>query len=164
MGMTVYVDDFRARYARMVTCHILADSDAELHAMAAAIGVDRRLFQHQASKPWRDHYDICLAKRQQAIARGAVLVSRKEVVRLLRRKRGLYLPFAMLAPPSAQSPLPDRRQQILLGPHRHNRLQFRISLQHLRVEVFRHGLTEEVLQLDGVGDRLRIGVVVHVAV
>lgn len=43
--MTVYVDDMRAPFGRMKMCHMVADSDAELHAMAARIGVARRWHQ-----------------------------------------------------------------------------------------------------------------------
>jgi hypothetical protein len=48
-----------------VMCHMIADTDDELHAMAAAIGVARRW--HQG-----DHYDIAKSKREQAIKLGAV--------------------------------------------------------------------------------------------
>lgn len=71
--MSVYVDDMRARYRRMILCHMLADSVDELHAMADRIGVARRWFQV-------DHYDICLAKRALALRAGAVEISRREAV------------------------------------------------------------------------------------
>jgi hypothetical protein len=35
--MTVYVDDMRARYGRLILCHMLASSDAELHDMARVV-------------------------------------------------------------------------------------------------------------------------------
>ena len=66
--MSVYVDDMRARYGRLIMCHMIADSDAELHAMADAIGVDRRW--HQG-----DHYDIALSKQALAVAAGAVEIT-----------------------------------------------------------------------------------------
>lgn len=62
--MTVYVDDMRASYRRMIMCHMIGDTEAELHAMAARIGVARRWYQG-------DHYDICLAKRALAVEYGA---------------------------------------------------------------------------------------------
>jgi hypothetical protein len=62
--VSVYVDDMRARYGRMIMCHMLADTPAELHAMADRIGVARRWFQNKASTP---HYDIALSKRALAV-------------------------------------------------------------------------------------------------
>ena len=53
--MSVYVDNMRAPYRRMIMCHMIADTEAELHAMADSIGVARKWYQG-------DHYDICLAK------------------------------------------------------------------------------------------------------
>lgn len=70
--MTVYVDDMRAKYGRMTMCHMIADTEAELHAMADAIGVDRRWYQKNASRP---HYDISLGKRAKAVELGAVEVT-----------------------------------------------------------------------------------------
>lgn len=70
--MTVYVDDVRHRLGRMVMCHMWADTEAELHAMAAAIGIQRRWFQQPPKASWK-HYDISLGKKDQAIALGAVL-------------------------------------------------------------------------------------------
>ena len=79
--MTVYVDTMRARYGRLVLCHMIADSDDELHAMADRIGVARKWFQAQASTP---HYDICLAKKALALKHGAVELSRRDMGRKLR--------------------------------------------------------------------------------
>lgn len=81
----VYVDDMKAQYGRMVMCHMLADSDAELHAMADQIGVARKW--HQKAGTPHSHYDICLAKRAQAVAAGAIEIERQQVGALLRQKR-----------------------------------------------------------------------------
>jgi hypothetical protein len=79
--MPVYVDNARNRYGRMVMCHMLADTRAELHAMADAIGVARRWFQD-------DHYDVCLSKRGEAVRRGAHEITVREAVLVRRAFRG----------------------------------------------------------------------------
>ena len=82
--MSVYVDEARYRYRRMIMCHMLADTPAELHAMADRIGVARRWYQRHASTP---HYDIAKSKRQLALAAGALELGRREVVEVIRRIR-----------------------------------------------------------------------------
>jgi hypothetical protein len=83
--MTVYVDDMRARYGRMVMCHMAADTSAELLAMAREIGVSRRWLQKQGA--WNEHFDICLSKRALAVKAGAVEISRRDLVRGMRKRR-----------------------------------------------------------------------------
>ncbi len=80
--MSVYVDDMRAALGRMVMCHMIADTDEELHAMAEKIGVLQKWYQG-------DHYDICLAKRKLAVSAGAIELSRMQLGRrvIAERKR-----------------------------------------------------------------------------
>ena len=80
----IYVDDFFAPYGRMKMCHLLADTDEELHAMADRIGVARRHFQVTVSG---QHYDVCAAKRQLAIAAGAVQVTVRQAAMMARQRR-----------------------------------------------------------------------------
>lgn len=82
--MTVYVDTGAYRYGRMVMCHMIADTPAELAAMVDQIGVSRRWFQDQGSTP---HFDIAKTKRHLAIAAGAVVLDRREFVEAMRRVR-----------------------------------------------------------------------------
>lgn len=82
--MTVYVDDARIPYGRMLMCHMVADSADELHAMADRIGVRRRWYQARSSLP---HYDICLSKRRLAVQAGAVEVNRRQMGHLVLRLR-----------------------------------------------------------------------------
>ncbi len=78
--MTVYVDDMRAPYGRMIMCHMIADSDDELRAMARRIGVDER--HHQG-----DHFDVCLQKRALAVKAGAVELTRMKLGRMVIEQR-----------------------------------------------------------------------------
>jgi len=77
--VTVYVDSERNRFGRIVMCHMFADTAAELHTMAEAIGMRRSWYQapdgtKRASFP---HYDVCLMRRAKAIDPGAVEVDRR---------------------------------------------------------------------------------------
>lgn len=87
--MTVYVDDMRAPLGRMVMCHMVADSPAELLAMADRIGVARRWLQDAGT--CREHFDVCAAKRAAAVAAGAVEISQRELGAMLIARRA---PFA----------------------------------------------------------------------
>lgn len=83
--MTVYVDDMRAPFGRMKMCHMVADTDAELHAMAARIGVARRW--HQAPPAHDSHYDIAQSKRKLALLEGAVQVTLRQLSAMVMRRR-----------------------------------------------------------------------------
>ncbi len=82
--MAVYVDDMKAGYGRMVMCHMVADTEAELHAMADLIGVDRKWYQypHKSRHP---HYDIALSKRALAVANGAQEIRWRDAPEICRR-------------------------------------------------------------------------------
>lgn len=83
--MAVYVDDMNAPYGRMKMCHLIADSDEELHAMAARIGVARRY--HQAPPRHDSHYDIALSKKEQALAAGAIPITWRQCGAMNRRRK-----------------------------------------------------------------------------
>jgi hypothetical protein len=70
--MTVYVDDVRHRFGRMVMCHLWADTVEELHAFAARLGLKRRWFQCPPKASW-EHYDISLSVKSKALKLGAIL-------------------------------------------------------------------------------------------
>lgn len=78
--MAVYVDDMRAQFGRMILCHMLADTEAELHKMAGEIGVARKWFQG-------DHYDVSLSKRKMAVRLGAQEITQREAVEIRNRNR-----------------------------------------------------------------------------
>lgn len=81
--MAVYVDGEQNKFRRMVMCHMFADTIAELHAMADAIGMRREWFQ-PLSFP---HYDVAKGRRAAAVARGAVEVDRRAGGEIRRRLR-----------------------------------------------------------------------------
>jgi hypothetical protein len=83
--MTVYVDDMKAKLGRMTMCHMLADSDEELLAMAHKIGVP--LHHHQFPGTPKSHFDICMQKKALAIAAGAVQITMKDAGRIIKRRR-----------------------------------------------------------------------------
>ena len=65
----VYVDDMKAKFGRMVMCHMMADTTEELLAMADKIGVQRKWLQ-KPGQP-EEHFDIALVKRAEAVKAGA---------------------------------------------------------------------------------------------
>lgn len=82
--MAVYVDRQQNRFRDMVMCHMLADTEAELHAMAKRIGARREWYQRDASTP---HYDVPLFRRAMALELGAIEIGRRETVAIIRRIR-----------------------------------------------------------------------------
>lgn len=71
--VSVYVDPLMShgwvlRGKSIQSCHLLADSDEELHVLARRIGLRRSWFQ-QGSRP---HYDLVPSKRILAVQRGAI--------------------------------------------------------------------------------------------
>lgn len=90
--MTVYVDDMRAGFGRMVMCHMTADTSAELLAMADTIGVQRKWLQHGGK--WKEHFDIALSKRALAVKAGAVEITWRDSVTKARARHAAqtYVP------------------------------------------------------------------------
>lgn len=75
--MSVYVDHSQNSFGRMVMCHMIADTPAELREMALKIGVGLRWFQNAASAP---HFDIAKSKRALALQCGAIELDRRQFV------------------------------------------------------------------------------------
>jgi len=88
--MTVYVDDMHltalGQFGRMKMCHMLADTDEELHAMAARIGVQRRWWQ-SPDRCSGSHYDIAMCKRALAVAADAVEITMRQAGAMNARRR-----------------------------------------------------------------------------
>lgn len=89
--MAVYLDDWRqpARLGPITDrwSHLVADSDAELHAFALRLGMRREWFQHKPDRPHQAHYDVPERARPEALALGAVPVTWRQLGRMLRARR-----------------------------------------------------------------------------
>ena len=81
--MSVYVDSPNWKLGRMKMCHMMADSREELDEMADALSLDRKYFQ-DTKYP---HYDICKSNRTKAIARGAIEVTTRDLIRIAKRPK-----------------------------------------------------------------------------
>lgn len=86
--MAVYVDDMRASYGRMKMCHMFADSLGELVEFAGRLGLAAKHIQYSGT--YREHFDVCLAKRGLAISAGAREISRRQVAQMLQERRKTY--------------------------------------------------------------------------
>lgn len=75
--MTLYIDPPAWPARGRMWSHMISDeSFDELHAFAGALGMTTRAFH-------RDHYDTPAERYEDAVARGAVPVSSKELLRRL---------------------------------------------------------------------------------
>ncbi|GAB2499983.1 DUF4031 domain-containing protein [Pseudoxanthomonas sangjuensis] len=84
--MAVYVDDAVTLWRGQRWAHLMADTLDELHAFAAALGIPRRAFQDKTSGA---HYDLPAPLRDEAVALGAIAISRhrdRELVRAVIRR------------------------------------------------------------------------------
>jgi hypothetical protein len=82
--VTVMVDELfvwpgrKPRCFARGSCHLTTDGELyELHALAACIGLKREWFQDHRIP----HYDLTAARREAALAAGAVFVPAKEQAR-----------------------------------------------------------------------------------
>lgn len=82
--MSVYVDHARIPFRRMLMSHMVADSLDELHAMARSLDLKPEWFQGPPCDP---HYDVCEATRGKAITLGAIPVSGRQIIDVIRRHR-----------------------------------------------------------------------------
>lgn len=82
--MSVYVDDMEASFGRMIMCHMMADTTAELLQMADHIGVHRKWIQKPNT--YKEHFDVAKSKRKLAVAAGAIECSTEDLVRRMRSK------------------------------------------------------------------------------
>lgn len=83
--MAVYVDPIREHppvHGQALWCHMIADSEDELHAMAERVGLRREWYQG-------DHYDLHPETRTRALKYGALEMSTREMARRVCAERKL---------------------------------------------------------------------------
>lgn len=93
--MTVYVDEIRdwtliarARGLRHTHwCHLTADTESELHAFAARLGLRRSWYQRKGPTDYRWHYDVTPNKRAHAVRLGAVEIDQRGLAAIMSRRR-----------------------------------------------------------------------------
>lgn len=82
--MSVYIDDMYrysiGEFRGMRMSHMIADDEAELHALAARIGMKREWYQG-------DHYDVPLTRRDLALDAGAQAITYRQAGAMRRRRR-----------------------------------------------------------------------------
>lgn len=83
--MTVYVDDMQASYGQMIMCHMIADTRSELMSMVDNIGVSPHWLQRAGTS--NEHFDICLSKRARAVKNGAIELTMREFIKVIKKKR-----------------------------------------------------------------------------
>lgn len=82
--MAVYVDDMKARFGRMIMCHMIADTTEELLTMARKIGVQIKWLQKSGTA--QEHFDICMSMRDKAIANGAISISWRQTAAMCKHR------------------------------------------------------------------------------
>lgn len=87
--MAVYVDEMSIclqskKWPYKQACHLVADSVSELQEFAVLLGLHPSWFQ---DKPELPHYDLTTGMRQKAIRFGAIELSRKKFLKLMRKYR-----------------------------------------------------------------------------
>ncbi len=91
--MSVYVDPLleyggSATFRWKISCHMYADTETELHAMAKTIGMKLSWYQNHSNLP---HYDLVASRRKHAVRLGAIEHSKAEMVAFMKKRRSEVL-------------------------------------------------------------------------
>jgi hypothetical protein len=96
--MSVYVDQLirpkpyykskNERWGWSQSCHMIADTENELHEFARRLGLRREWFQNRHSNPRLWHYDLTASKRQQALCLGAKEITPEQFAKHIGPKPG----------------------------------------------------------------------------
>lgn len=83
--MSVYVDDMEMPYKGMKMSHMIADTTEELLSMVDKIGVQRKWIQFPNT--YKEHFDICIAKKIKAVELGAVPITWREYAIMVNQRK-----------------------------------------------------------------------------
>ena len=83
--MPLYVDHARQPYRRMLMSHLLADTSEEIKQAETMLGLPPNSVQYPGTP--KEHLDISESKRAFAVRMGAVEVTSKQLVLIIRKKR-----------------------------------------------------------------------------
>ena len=83
--MAIYVDHARIPYRRMLMSHLLADSSQELEDARRNLGLPDGCTQYPGTA--KEHLDISESKRREALDMGALEISSRELVGIIRKRR-----------------------------------------------------------------------------
>ena len=81
----LYVDHVRIPFGRMLMNHLMADTPEELRETAARLGLSAYI-QHSGTE--KEHLDVSESKRREALAMGARPITGRDLVNLVRARRG----------------------------------------------------------------------------
>jgi hypothetical protein len=84
--MSIYVDPLFAclknknwKYDK--SCHLIGDTEKELHSFAKKLGLKREWFH---THPKLNHYDLYKNTRAKAVKMGAIEITRREIVEMMK--------------------------------------------------------------------------------
>jgi hypothetical protein len=81
MFKEIYIGKREYRYKSWLMCHMVSTNIEELHAIAKAIGLNRKWFQDKGRIP---HYDVSKAKKLLAIKLGANELNDRDLINILK--------------------------------------------------------------------------------
>lgn len=86
--MTIYIDDAMRPFGRLKLSHMVADTDEELHALAAFIGLKFKHHQPGIGHVSGSHYDVGATARAKALrSGGAVAVTERCMAMMVRHRK-----------------------------------------------------------------------------
>lgn len=85
--MSVYVDPLfpcltNKNWKYNESCHLIGDTEKELHNFARKLGLKRKWFHKH---PRLNHYDLTKSTRTKAVKKGAIEITRKKIVKIMRK-------------------------------------------------------------------------------